>query len=74
MFLYSRMNQRWPNTSTFKYFIENINVSSYLCSIKEILVEAKLKRHLLPRVKTLAKAQHDTLLFIKILPLYPPSC
>lgn len=38
------MNQRWPNTSTFKYFTENLNVSYYLCSTKEILVEAKFKK------------------------------
>lgn len=34
----------------------------------------KLKRHLLPRLKTLEKEQYDTLLTIKIFPLYLTSC
>lgn len=69
----SRVNLMWPGTHTFKSFIQNINASSYLCSIKEILVEAKLKRHLLPRVKTSGKKQCDTLLTINVFPLYPTS-
>lgn len=39
----SRVNLIWSGTHTFKSFIENINASSYLYSIKEILVKAKLK-------------------------------
>lgn len=63
------MNLMWPSTHTFKCFIENVNASLYLCSVKEILVEAKLTRHLLPRVKTLGKKQCDTLLTIKLFSL-----
>lgn len=54
------MNLIWPRTHAFKCFIENINASFYLCSVKGILVEEKIKKHLLPRVKKLGKKPYDT--------------
>lgn len=59
LYVFFRMNLIWFRIYVFKCFIENINVFFYLCLVKGILVEEKIKKYLLLRVKKLGKKLYD---------------